>query len=402
MTRRLTTKGWQGLPGDLWRLTSADLIVRLAYQMGKTPLLPIYAALLGASDLTIGLVVSISTATGLLLKPLFGLLSDRGGRKVWLIVGLAIFAGVPFLYRFVATPEGLYALRLLHGTATAIFGPVGLAYVSEMGRERRAERLGIFGTARSGGYLLAPVIAGLLLTHLPPEQVFTIIGFVSCLAFIPVAGLSGRPVSRAVPFLESVGNAIRAIRASQAFWLAAALETTVHVAVYALKAFLPVYALTVAGYDLLLVGLFFSLQELVHLLVRPFGGRLADRLGPDQPIVAGLIVLSVSFLMLGEAQGMVALLAVAVGLGAGLGLVLPSTVSLLSHQLPADSLGAGMGAFGALRNLGKIAGPILAGLVLAATGYHSLFILCAVFCLSLAVGFGAVLRRTRGPIKTGG
>ena len=104
-----------GFPVDLWRITGADFIVRTTYQMGKTPLLPLYAAALGASDMMIGQVVSISTLTGLMLKPIFGLLSDRTGRRLWLFLGLGLFTLTPFLYRFVETPEQLFALRLFHG-----------------------------------------------------------------------------------------------------------------------------------------------------------------------------------------------------------------------------------------------------------------------------------------------
>lgn len=382
---------WLGLPADLWRITAADFAVRTAYQMGKTPLLPIYAAALGASDLIIGYVVSISTMTGLLLKPLFGLLSDRFGRKLWLLIGLAIFATAPFLYRFVETPEDLMMLRLLHGTATAIFGPVSLAYVAEMGVERRAERLAIFGMARSGGYLLAPTLAALLLTWMPPEQVFTIIGFASCAAFLPVVVLAQRPVRRQESFLASATQAMIATRRSSAFWLAAALEIAVHVTTYATKAFLPIYALTVAGFDLLLVGLFFSVQELANIVIRPLGGRLADRLGPDRPIVAGLLLLAGGLLVLGAGGAAISMLAAAVAMGFGLGLILPSTLSLLSHEMPSESLGAGMGALGALRNLGKVAGPVAAGLLLARFSYQSLFVLCAGSAILTALLFGAAM-----------
>ena len=41
------------------RIFVADAIVRTAYQMGKTPVLPLFAAALGASDIVLGLVVSI-------------------------------------------------------------------------------------------------------------------------------------------------------------------------------------------------------------------------------------------------------------------------------------------------------------------------------------------------------
>jgi len=392
---RARRRRWLGHPGDLWRIVAADFTVRTAYQMGKTPLLPLYAAALGASELLIGYVVSISTLTGMLLKPLFGLLSDRMGRRLWIFIGLCLFAGTPFLYRFVETPEDLFALRLIHGTATAVFGPVGLAYVAEMGSERRAERLGIFGMARSGGYFLAPTMAAVLLTWLPAEQVFTIIGFLSLAAFLPAAGLTARPAMPRTPFLANVAEAMAAVRASGAFWFAAGLEISVHAATYAIKAFLPVYALTVLGVDLVLVGLFFSVQEGAHLLARPWGGRLADRHGPERMIMCGLFLLAPALLVLGMADGLAALLAVAVTMGIALGLVLPATLSLLAAEMPAGNLGAGMGALGALRNLGKVCGPVAAGLVLSHSDYRTLFALCALLAILTAGAVGLRINRQR-------
>ena len=182
--RLAETKG-AGSPA-LLKVSFADFIVRSAYQMGKTPLLPIFAASLGASDALLGLIVSVSTLTGMATKPLFGLLSDRMGRRLWLLIGTLIFAGVPFLYSLIETPGQLIVIRLLHGTATAIYGPVTVAYVAERGGKRKAERLGWFGMARSGGYLVGPAVAGWLLLSLEPVAVFTLIGVLSMVAFVPV------------------------------------------------------------------------------------------------------------------------------------------------------------------------------------------------------------------------
>ena len=77
-------------------ITFADLVVRSAYQMGKTPLLPIFAAMLGATDILLGFIVSVSTITGMLLKPLVGLLSDRWGGGAGCLWG-PLFLG---LFRF--------------------------------------------------------------------------------------------------------------------------------------------------------------------------------------------------------------------------------------------------------------------------------------------------------------
>ena len=176
----------RSLSPNLLKITVADFIVRAGYQMGKTPLLPILAASLGATDVLLGTIVSVSTLTGMLTKPLFGLLSDRQGRKLWILLGTLLFAGVPFLYRLIDTPGQLVILRLIHGTATAIYGPVTVAYVAERSGRRKAERLGWFGMARSGGYVVGPLAAGMLLLWNDPADVFAVIGGLSLLAFIPV------------------------------------------------------------------------------------------------------------------------------------------------------------------------------------------------------------------------
>ena len=188
-------------------ITIADFLVRTAYQMGKTPLLPIYAASLGASDALLGFIVSVSTLTGMVTKPLFGALSDRQGRRWWLLVGTAFFAVIPFLYRFVDTPQQLVLLRIVHGTATAIYGPVTLAYVAERSVRRRAERLGWFSMARSGGYIVGPALAGWLLLWMDPAAVFTVIGGLSLTAFVPIMLLQERRETQEDRGIKAQGRA---------------------------------------------------------------------------------------------------------------------------------------------------------------------------------------------------
>jgi MFS family permease len=272
---------------------------------------------------------------------------------------------------------------------------VSLAYIAEMGAAGRAERLGIFGMSRSASYLIAPVIGASLLTVLPPEQVFTLIGLVSCAALLPALGLPEvrtRPTQRPAP-----GQVIDSLRGAKAIWLIAALEMITYVATYALKAFLPIYALRAMGLDLILIGLFFTLQEAVHLVVRPFAGRLADRVGTQRVILFGLCALTLAFAVLGFGEGAAVLFVASSCIGIGLAMILPATLSMLTAELRSDALGAGMGVLGALRNLAKVIGPVLAGLVLMFLPYQSLFLMAACLLGATALGFGlhGMARRTR-------
>lgn len=360
--------------------------------MGKTPLLPIFAVSLGATDALLGLIVSVSTLTGMVMKPLFGLLSDRMGRRIWLLIGTLIFAGVPFLYVLIETPAQLIAVRLLHGTATAIYGPVTVAYVVERSDKRKAERLGLFGMARSGGYLLGPAIAGWLLLFLEPVAVFTLIGALSMAAFVPVLALGGeepragrgassRPQlgtdagERRLRVAHSIAGYVRsqaALLRTPSVWLAGGLEAVVYIVTYGIKTFLPVYALT-SGYSTVEIGLFFSVQEGALALLKPWGGRLGDRIGQMRAVSLGMICLASTLPFLLTETGAPGLLAVAAAMGAAQAFIFPTTVALIADQVPQDKVGAGMGFAGSLKNAGKVVGPLLGGLLIAMVGYAGMF-----------------------------
>lgn len=354
--------------------------------MGKTPLLPLFAALLGAGEVFLGFIISVSTLTGMVLKPFVGFLSDRWGRRWWLLLGTIFFAGMPFLYRFIHTPEQLLVIRVVHGLATAIYGPVTLAYVLEQKSQQRAERLGIFGMARSAGYIIGPAAAGWLLLSLNPVQVFTIIGFLSCLVFVPVIYLPEihRTLPRNTPaWRAQIRAAWQSGSRTPAVWLAGGLEAIMYITLYAVRAFLPLYALG-QGINVAVVGLFFSVQEAVHLLLKPAGGKLGDGWGYVCAIALGMGVLALAFPLLALANAAWEFMAISMLIGLGQAIAFPSTVALASVQLPAAHLGSGMGLIGTLDNAGKVLGPIIGGLLIAVLSYDVMFA-----SLGLVMGAGA-------------
>lgn len=357
-------------------IMTADFLARSAYQMGKTPLLPLFAAALGAGDAYLGFIVSVSTLTGMFLKPLIGILSDHGGRRKWLMIGTLFFAVMPFFYWLVDTPTQLFIIRIIHGLATAIYGPVTLAYVAEQKKSHTAERLGWFGLARSGGYIVGPALAGWLLLFLEPQMVFTIIGLISCLAFFPIVAL---PESHVVtkdeprePLRVRFKQAMLTGSKTPAIWLAGGLEAAAFIALYALKAFLPIYALGL-GVSTAVVGLFFSIQEAAHILLNPFGGRMGDKYGYPLTIAMGMIILGGTMPLLTFWNGPMQLLGLSVLLGAAQGLIFPCTVALISARVDQKNLGAGLGFLGTLQNGGKVAGPVLGGLLISFLDYQLTF-----------------------------
>jgi len=108
-------------------------------------------------------------------------------------------------------------------------------------------------------------------------------------------------------------------------------------------------------------------------MMRPVGGRFGDRVGYLAAINAGYLVLVVGLSLLPYATAHVELLAIAVVIGAGQGLIFPSTVAFVSRCVDTRHLGAGMGFLGAVRNFGKVAGPLTAGALLTRMDYSQVF-----------------------------
>lgn len=388
------------LSHDFLKITSADFIARSAYQMGKTPLLPIFAATLGAQDAFLGMIVAVSTMTGLVLKPLIGILSDRWGRRIWLIIGTLFFALMPFVYQFIHTPQQLLVVRVIHGLATAIYGPVTLAYIAELTPKNVAESLGWFGLARSGGYIVGPAFAGWLLLTLDPVTVFTIIGMISCLALLPILTLHDitppEKSRKRVPLFRQIRRSVAIGTRTPAIWLSGTLEAVTFIALYTVKAFLPVYALA-AGTNVALVGVFFSVQEAAHMLLKPVGGRLGDRYGYVPLIGVGMVLLSAGLAIV-PGMSDLGLLLPALLTGAAQALIFPSTVALVTRQIDEGALGAGMGFIGMMQNLGKVIGPILGGVLIAQLGFEAVLLVLAAMMVCGAVLLALMQRRT---LKTG-
>ena len=355
-----------------YALTTADFIVRSAYQMGKTPLLPIFAATLGASGVLLGLIVSVSTLTGMVLKPVVGWLSDRSSRRLWLFIGTGFFTLMPFAYWLIYTPTQLFWLRIIHGTSTAIYGPVTLAYIAEHSKRSVAESMSWFELARKGGYIVGPALAGWLLLYISPAMVFSIIGLLSALAFVPIAALpevTRQPSDSNTVSSKGFGQFWQLLRRSPAIWGVGGLEASHYVVAYAIKAFLPVYALA-AGVNVALVGLFFSLLDAVDALLRPFAGRFGDRWGYSPMIALGMALFAAGVWWLAGLEASHSMMAVALLLGVGQALVFSSTLPLVVANVDEDNIGTRIGLVGTWQNGGKVVGPVLGGLLMQHWGYQ--------------------------------
>jgi MFS transporter, DHA1 family, multidrug resistance protein len=378
----------------LARLCAAGFVAYCSYAICRSPLLPLFARDLGAGSSLVGVVVGASTVTGIFVKMPAGALSDILGRRPLLLAGALVFAVLPFTYLGASSLASLIVLRVLHGSATAVFGPVASATVSDLAPvAQRGAWLGTYATAQGAGQAVGPVLAGYLLAAGRFDLAFIAAGVVGLAAPLIVATWS--------PPVQTHDTAARwpAFRAGllEVVRHRLILVTSVaHAAQFvlngALSAFLPLYGRDVIGLTTAQIGWLFAAQIVTTLAVRPLIGAMSDRVGRRGVIVAGLTVCSIAVWALSSIENGRMLAAAVVTYAAGVATTTAATSAFITDVSRRARYGAAHGVFGTIYDIGDAAGPIGAGFLVAAIGYAPMFRTLAVVGLTMAVVFAVASR----------
>lgn len=377
-------------------LCSVGFLARFSYALARNPVLPLFALALGAGPEAVGLAVGVSTVTGILFKLPAGALSDVVGRRRTMLAGLGFFALVPFAYLFISSYEQLVAVRFLHGFATAVYGPVAMAVVADLAGARKGEMLSWFSSVGIVGGLLGAPVGGLLLSLAAQES-----GGYAAWAFPLVYGicgatglgalflglkllLNGEPAEGAGfrARLEKFVTGIRQVLSDRRVVLASSVEGVQNMAMGCLEAFLPIYAVTVAGLSAFEAGLLWAAQIVVTMLSKPLLGRFSDRSGRQGLIAAGMLCCALPFAAIPHLSGFWPLLAACLVFGLGEALVTSSSAALVADLCQARQMGAAMGAFGTIFDVGHASGPILGGLLVGALGFGPAFAILGTILLA--------------------
>jgi MFS family permease len=361
--------------------------------MSKNPALPLFIRSLGVPEGTVGFIAAASTVVGIVVSLPAGMLSDLYGRKRVLLASAFVFATAPFLYLFVRSPWQLVLVRVYHGLATAILGPVALAAVADTFEARRGESMAWYSSATMVGRFLAPTIGGLLIFGQDFRWVYLGCGVAGVLALLLATRL---PLPRqgqgsaAAPTLKAAWQRLR-VEAGytvrhRGIWMTSLVQAALYFAFGFLEVYLPLH-LAAAGLKAWQIGPLFTVQVLVTALSKPIMGRLADRRGRGPLIAAGLAAGAAALLLVSVAQGYV-LLAISTGLfGLGVAAVTASTAALVSDLARQDAYGAALGILSSIMDVGHSAGPIVGGLLVSAFGYATAFGSVAVFLIMTAIVF---------------
>jgi len=254
--------------------------------------------LLGRLEIGLGLagvLVTLYQASSSFTQPLFGHLSDAGGRTRWMAWTGVALSGAAAAALGLAPSVGIVAVALLlGGMGTALYHPVSAALVAASVPQRsRGRWMSVYISAGNFGLPVGPFLIGVIIATVGLEG--------SWLIAIPAVVLAAL-VWRFGPHLPERTAAIplRTVLRSNRRMLVGliSVSATRAWATALMSSFLPVYAVS-RGASIVDASRLLTLYLLAGAVGGLIGGWLADRAGRDRVIIASLLLAAPFCVLLG-------------------------------------------------------------------------------------------------------
>lgn len=368
------------------RRSSASLaMIYAARMLGFFLVLPVFALEAarypgGDDPLLVGLGMGIYGLTQGLLQIVYGIASDRFGRKRVIVAGLLVFAAGSFLAAWAPTVHWLIVARAVQG-AGAVSAAV-TALLADLTRDSvRTKAMALVGASIGLTFAVSLVAAPLLDAWIGLHGLFVLTGLLAlaCIAMVlwwtppAPARKANAPRGR----LSEVLKDAPLLRLDVGVFALHATQTAMWFAIPALlvQAGLPkaqhwwVYLPAVLGSFVVMGASLFPLERRGYLRA-----VFLASVGLVGVVQAGLALTA-------TAPGILALGGLLFLFFCGFNILEATQPSLASRLAPAHARGAALGVYNTLQSLGSFAGGAVGGWLAKGVGMSGLFAACAALML---------------------
>jgi DHA1 family multidrug resistance protein-like MFS transporter len=369
--------------------------------MAKNPALPLFVRSLGVPVSTVGFIAAASTIVGIIVSLPAGILSDIIGRRRVILIAVIVFATAPFLYLFITAPWQLVLVRIYHGLATAILGPVALAVVADTFEKGRGERMGWYSSATMVGRFIAPFVGGILIFGDNFRWVYLASGFAGVLALVaalrlPLATATSGSVREALKKQRGkYSQEIAFVFRHRGILATSGIEAIQYFAFGCLETFLPIYLNEKLGYPAWKIGVLFAAQILAAAFTKPLMGRLSDRFGRIPMIVSGLALGGITTAVMILSSNYLVIMALIATFGLGLATVTASTSALVADLSRSQNRGSALGVLSGIMDIGQSGGPIVTGILVGTYSYLTAFATVGIALVAASLVFWFFMRYSK-------
>ena len=361
-------------------LCIVGLLVMLSSSL-VTPLIANYAKQLGASSVTIGMVVSGYWISRIFLEIPSGFISQKFGLYRVMLTGLVLTGLGNLVMASWADANMLVIGRALMGLGAPLFFAVATTFVLNLfDAERRGRAMGIFQGIEFAGSVLGATFSGYIVSMFTFQTGFLfsagLVAVALALLVIPRsireathAPYASKPLS--ISSIREVLTNRNLLIVSSATFAEFIMSSGVIFTVF------PLYAEETLMISLTNIGLIMGSRSLGFVIAMFTMGYLADRFGRKPVLIFGL---STTALLMGAvvyAPTFQLLATILFLLGITTGAIWIVSPVLAAESVDPSQRGAAIGTYRTFFDLGSILGPIIMTMVLESYGIDWCFYIAA-------------------------
>lgn len=339
------------------------------------PVLPFYAKSTGASEGLIALLATAYSAAQFVMAPVLGRLSDRHGRRPVMLISIGGSTLAMLTLGFAQSLWMLFLARTISGVCNANVSTAHAYVADRVPPHQRARYMGMMGTAVGLGFIVGPSLGGVLARPGMPQFPFfvgaglSLINFLMAVLWLPE---SRRPSASSGPLPPR--PSLLAVARDPAFWRN---QIGVMVAVYfcffcafaAMEATFALFTEACYGWGENQTGKFFAFVGTVIVLFQGFlVGRAVASFGERRSLALGLTMSATGFACMAMSPSVLWVLIGGFFTAGGNGLIMPSMSALVSRNSSSHDQGINAGFAQSAGALGRIVGPMIAGLLFELIG----------------------------------
>jgi len=346
------------------------------------PLIPVYAVELGAGGFLVGLIIASFNISRTIFSPLAGQISDRWGRKKFIVIGLFFYAVISLFYVLPESAEMLIVIRLFHGLASILVVPIAMAFAADIAPPKKLGLyMGTINMAVMIGLGIGPALGGIIRDNFGMNTAFYAMGILALSTCILVMIFIPPDSQGHGPKKNKDAYSIRKIlthRVVLGIFLMRFFAASGQGAVYT---FLPILALQLKLTSSQ-VGIILSANIFLIAFLQRSCGRLADRINPKYLVIIGTFASGLTVLGMPFIEGFMMILVLNILMGMANGFSLPGGLVITGQLGRTMGMASLMSITDAAWSLGMIVSPILSGIILDLFGLSYVFIIGSLLILT--------------------
>ncbi len=336
------------------------------------PFLPFYLRDLGITDNAeletwSGLVFAAPFITAFIVTPIWGMLSDKFGKKPMVIRAIFGLAISQILVGISVNAFQVFFFRLVQGAISGFIASALALVSSGTPKEKSGYAIGILQTSTSVGVIIGPVLGGVLADFIAYNKVFFIVAALCTVSgifiiiFVREPALKNNNSSK-----NSISDNIKFSFSDSFIKISLIAILLVQISVSVTQ---PVFALFVEIFEKdspflsTITGTAFGILGISSALASPFWGRFNDKKGNYQSIVYLIILASFAVILHTFISDIYQLYPLRMLQGFCIGGIVPALYSLINSRVPENKTGGVMGIASSFTLMGNMLGPLICTLI---------------------------------------